>query len=199
MNTISKRESAPFLAELENIYADMDAVYDRVAQQYAFHCSGCEENCCLTRFYHHTWAEYFYLRQGFSSLPPDMRKSLKKKAAEVLKKTQKAEEKGLPPRIMCPLNAENLCTLYRFRPMICRLHGMAHELHPPGRNTVYGPGCEAFTKQTEGKNYIPFDRTPFYIRLAKLESDLKQAIEIKEKIKMTVAEMIIHFYERNQI
>lgn len=190
-------EYDPFSAKLEKLFADMDAAYERVAGQYDFHCRGCEDNCCLTRFYHHTWAEYFYLRQGFLGLPPEIQKVLGKKAENVIRETEAAEKRNAAPRVMCPLNSEGLCRLYGFRPMICRLHGMAHEMRPPGRNTVFGPGCEAFTKLTRGKDYIPFDRTPFYTQMARLESELKQGLGIHQKIRMTVAEMIINFHERN--
>ncbi len=184
---------APFLAELEKIFADMDAVYEKAAAYYGFHCRGCEDNCCLTRFYHHTWAEYMYLGQGFSELAPEKQNTLKQQAETVILETASAEKENRLIRVMCPLNRDGLCTLYRFRPMICRLHGIAHELHPPGRSAVYGPGCDAFTKQTAGKEYICFDRTQFYAQMARLESDLRKELGIARKIRMTVAEMIKDF------
>ncbi len=184
---------APFLSDLERIFADMDAAYEKTAAQYGFHCRGCEDNCCLTRFYHHTWAEYLYLRQGFSALDLQKQEALKKQSEAVIREVSDAERQNQTIRVMCPLNENGLCILYRYRPMICRLHGIAHELHPPGRNTVCGPGCDAFTKQTAGKDCICFDRTPFYSEMARLESGLKQHLGIRDKIRMTVAEMIKDF------
>lgn len=184
---------APFLADLEKKFADMDAAYENAAGRYGFHCRGCEDSCCLTRFYHHTWAEYLYLREGFSKLAPERQNALKKQAETAIRDTSAAEKENRLIRVMCPLNEDDLCSLYRFRPMICRLHGIAHELHPPGRNTVYGPGCDTFTKQTAGKNCIRFDRTRFYTEMARLESGLKQCLGIRDKIRMTVAEMIKDF------
>jgi len=183
----------PFLAEAEKIFADMDAAYEKTAASYGFHCRGCADNCCLTRFYHHTWVEYLYLRQGFSELAPEKQKALKQQAETVMQETAFAERENRQIRVMCPLNEHGLCILYRFRPMICRLHGIAHELHPPGRNTVYGPGCEEFTKQTAGKDCIPFDRTRFYSEMARLESALRKQMGIADKIRMTVAEMTKDF------
>ncbi|MGE0086888.1 MAG: hypothetical protein AB7S75_20980 [Desulfococcaceae bacterium] len=182
-----------FLEELESIFADMDAAYEKVAAQYGFHCSGCEDNCCLTRFYHHTWLEYLYLQHGFSELAPEKQDLLKIQAETVIMEMASAERENQLIRVMCPLNENGLCILYKFRPMICRLHGIAHELHPPGRKAVYSPGCDAFTKQTAGKDYICFDRTRFYSEMASLESGLKQHIGIRNKIRMTVAEMIKDF------
>ena len=74
--------------------------------------------------------------------------------------------------------------------MICRLHGIPHELHTPGRDIICQPGCEAFSEQFGEKDYHRFDRTPFYLELASLEKDLKQAADITTKIKMTIADML---------
>ena len=49
---------------LIEIYAAMDHAYSVIADQLGFVCSGCEENCCRSRFYHYTYLEYFYLLEG---------------------------------------------------------------------------------------------------------------------------------------
>lgn len=190
-----KEKYEPYLDRLKIIYAEMDHAYQSVADRYDFHCRGCEENCCLTRFYHHTWLEYLYLREGFFSLAPDTRQRLRRQAQYVLEKTAEADRTDEPVRVMCPANEDVLCLLYDYRPMICRLHGIAHELHRPGGPVAYGPGCDAFARQTEGRNYLPFDRTPCYKEMARLESELKAALHLREKIRMTVAEMILSFPE----
>ena len=92
---------------------------------------------------------------------------------------------------MCPLNLDEMCILYPYRPMICRLHGIPHELKRPEQKTIYGPGCETFDHRCGRRAYFEFDRTPFYQELAKLEQAVKQALGIAEKFKMTIAEMII--------
>jgi hypothetical protein len=75
--------------------------------------------------------------------------------------------------------------------MICRLHGIPHEHRNPRRDITYGPGCQVFSKQVGKKDYYRFDRTPFYIKMAALEKDLKQAAGITTKVKMTIADMLI--------
>ena len=184
---------APFIERLKTLYADMDAAYQAAADHYGFHCDGCTDNCCLTRFYHHTHLEYLILRQGFLSLPRDARDAVRARAASVRLETAVVEKKEAVIRIMCPLNEGGRCRLYDCRPMICRLHGIAHELHLPGRPVSRGPGCEAFTRQTAGGDYFRFDRTPFYRDMAILENELKQAAGITTKLKMTVADMIVTF------
>ena len=180
----------PFLNRLEKIYAHMDKKYNQAAEYYGFTCTGCINNCCLTRFYHHTLLEYLYIKKGFSNLNADIRSDGKKKALEVLKLTAEADKNQQTPHFMCPLNLDGLCLIYHFRPMICRLHGIPHELTMPGRSISCGPGCDEFTKLYGSKEYYKFDRTPFYIKMAGLEKELKKAAGITEKTKMTIAEMI---------
>ena len=84
--------------------------------------------------------------------------------------------------------------LYAFRPMICRLHGIPHELHRPGGNVIKNPGCNAFFDQCRKSGtsaYIRFDRTPFYRQMAILEKDLRQATGYTDKIKLTIAQMLV--------
>ncbi len=94
-------------------------------------------------------------------------------------------------RLMCPLNFEKLCILYPYRPMICRLHGIPHELRKSANNRIYGGGCETFDRRCRAKNYFTFDRTPFYMKMAALENQFKQATGIAGKIRMTIAEMLV--------
>jgi len=184
---------APFLARLQAISAAMDRKYKEAADYYGFHCAGCEDNCCMTRFYHHTLLEYFYIYKGFKKLSQSKQNEVKQKAAEVCRQNELVDEKGQPVRLMCPLNGDGLCLLYVFRPMICRLFGIPHELQQSGAEAVYRPGCGAFSEQCLEKDYFKFDRTPFFLEMAKLEMKLKQKVGITQKIKLTVAEMVITF------
>lgn len=180
-----------FLKQLRAIYASMDLRYSKASAYYGFNCTGCEENCCMTRFYHHTILEYIYILEEFHNLDPDKQTEIRARALVVRRKTVEADRKVKPIRQMCPLNSGGKCILYSSRPMICRLHGIPHELHNPRREITYGQGCEVFLKQLGEKDYYRFDRTPFYIKMAALEKDLKQAAGITTKVKMTVADMLI--------
>ena len=188
---IAKIDIDGFLKRLRAIYASMDLKYSEAAAYYEFNCTGCEDNCCLTRFYHHTVLEYLYILEGFHNLNAEKQTEIKAKALEVKRKSVEADRKGKLLRRMCPLNSDDKCILYLHRPMICRLHGIPHELHKPGKDIVYGPGCEAFSKYYSEKNYYRFDRTPFYMEMASLEKELKQAAGITTKVKMTIADMLI--------
>lgn len=190
-----------FLHRLKQIFADMDDAYHKTADQYGFLCAGCEDNCCLTRFYHHTLLELSCLFKGWQMLLPEKQREIQKKAESVCFQASELEKENKPIRLMCPLNENGMCLLYDYRPMICRLHGIAHELHRPDGQVVYGPGCDVFTKISESKGYIRFDRTPFYKRMAMLEKELREKSGITRKIKMTIAEMIVSEFlpqEKNQ-
>jgi Fe-S-cluster containining protein len=180
----------PLMRRLEVIYKSMDEKYNDAANHYGFCCGGCEENCCLTRFYHHTFAEYLYLHKGVETLGLGIRAEIRERAVSVCMKTAELDRAGLAVRLLCPLNYEGMCVLYEYRPMICRLHGLPHEIIIPGSGKKTGPGCGEFNARCGGKEYLKFDRTPFYTQMAGLEKDFKEAFGISERIKMTVAQML---------
>jgi len=187
------RENTVWFDRLATIFDAMDAAYEKAARYYEFACSGCEESCCLTRFYHHTLLEYAFLQKGYECLGEDEKKRAVEQAAACCRAYASSDEQGTKARIMCPLNVEGRCGVYQFRPMICRLHGIPHELHAPGRDTQYGPGCDCFATQSDGRNYHPFDRTPFYKEVAELEKNFRGMLGSTDKFRMTIAEMIVTF------
>jgi Fe-S-cluster containining protein len=197
MTALTKNERIrPAFISLRNalieIYAAMDHAYSGVADQLGFVCSGCEENCCCSRFYHYTYLEYFYLLEGVNQLEPVLRLSVRQSAAKV-RQEDLVKKNGGRNRPTCPLNLEGRCSVYPYRPMICRLHGIPHKLERPGQEVLCGPGCETFEQGRRKQNDIRLDRTPFYRQLAELERKLKQEAGVDLKIKMTIAEMIISF------
>ncbi|MDL2269333.1 hypothetical protein LJC71_11110 [Desulfosarcina sp. OttesenSCG-928-A07] len=181
-----------FLADLEALFKEMDAAYDTVSRQYGFLCQGCTDNCCETRFYHHTLLEYLYLKAGMRTLPPQVQDEVLERACQVNRKMADAADESV--RILCPLNQGSRCRLYGYRPMICRLHGIAHELRRPDGKILHQPGCDAFLNHCQklGKtDYIPFDRTPFYRKMAALEQALRQQSQYREKIRMTISQILV--------
>ncbi len=172
-------------------YARMDAAYDTAAAHVGFTCSGCEDNCCRTRFRHHTLIEYAYLRQGFEGLGAGHRRRVGADARRYLKALQEAESQGNPFRHWCPLNHDGRCILYPYRPMICRLHGLPHILHHPVRGMIQGTGCHVFEQACRRLAPRLLDRTGIYQRLAGLERAVRQATGFSAPLGMTVAEMIL--------
>lgn len=179
-----------YFQKIRSIFGDMANGYDKVATQFGFDCKGCTDSCCLTLFYHHTFIEYLYLKHGLSTLDSEILKKVQIKAESQIDALKKHDSQKTF-RKMCPLNVDGLCILYEYRPMICRLHGVYHELRKPGGSPVKGPGCEIFMDLSSSKEYFPLDRTPYYIQLASLEKQLREETGMNQRIKMTIAEIIL--------
>ena len=188
---ITEEKTIAFFDRLQNLFADMDRRYGIAARSYGFECRGCEDTCCRTRFYHHTHLEYQFIRMGIETLNPSVQLSIRAKAEAVCRRTEQADSQGLAVRLMCPLNHNGMCSLYHYRPMICRMHGIPHQLQKPGQPILHGPGCGAFDKRCGDKPYFKFDRTRFYFEMAGLENEFRQAAGLTGKIKLTIAEMIL--------
>jgi Fe-S-cluster containining protein len=175
--------------QLADIYTTMDRAWDMTASQYGFQCEGCEDNCCTSLFFHHTFIEKAFLIHGVSQLAQDIKKEAQDRAEIYYHKTFPGGEIPASLKLMCPLNQDGRCLVYKYRPMICRLHGLPHELHKPGAAPFKGPGCPA--GQFDKAPYIPFDRTPFYKEMATVEMKFRQRTGRVGKIKETVAQMIL--------
>ena len=174
----SADRAAPFLARLARLYDEMDRAYAAVAGRYGFFCRGCDDNCCRSRFYHHTVAEYLYIGEGFRGLSDDVRAEVGRRAA------------GSVPGELCPANDGVRCRIYAHRPMICRLHGVAHEARRPDGRVLTGPGCDQFEETVGGRDLGGLDRTPFYRELARLEGELRAEMGLSSRPRLTVAEII---------
>lgn len=189
----------PLMNRLKTLFDEMDRAYQAAADRYGFRCNGCEDNCCLTRFHHHTLVEYLYLVDGVRALDPVLLRAVLSRAVTVFTRTAEADQRGESVRIMCPLNQEGRCVAYAHRPMICRLHGIPHELHRPGGTVLRQPGCDSFFDQCRHSGttmYIQFDRTPFYRQMALLEKELRRLTGYGDKIKLTIAQMLVTLTER---
>ena len=163
---------APFLDRFQTVLTSMDRQYGSVASDYGFECKGCKDSCCLTLFYHHTLLECLYLYIGFRKLDRDTRHRIIQRAIDVHDHHRSAIGTGRSTRKMCPLNVDNRCLIYDYRPMICRLHGIPYELHTAAPDSYRGPGCDNFYRHCSAIPYVPFDRTPLYAAVAELEKEL---------------------------
>jgi Fe-S-cluster containining protein len=167
----------------------MDEAYRVAAGRYGFLCRGCPENCCETRFHHHTLIEFGYLSAGFQALAEVTRADVLAEARRAMGRMPLAEATGEKLRLMCPLNRDQHCLLYPYRPMICRLHGIPHALHQADGRVLSGQGCGHFD-QVAGPGR-PLDRTPFYRQMAFLEREVREAAGSTGRIRMTIAEMLL--------
>jgi hypothetical protein len=192
---VNNLDLGAFLEKLEKIFLSMNEKYDEAASHYDFQCRGCDENCCMTLFHHHTYLEFFFLKKGFETLSSEIKKQIYDSAVKICRNTKEPDNKTGSARTMCPANAGGKCLVYYYRPMICRLHGIPSEWSFPSKTgtnrNVVSSGCEEFGRQCKKKNYYKFDRTPFYNQMAQLENHLKKHFKFTQKIKKTVAEIIV--------
>jgi len=195
-----KNFSEKYAHQVAHIYQKMDQAYSESADAYDFVCNGCEDNCCNTRFFHHTHIEFGYLIEGLKHIPIQKQNQIIEKADHVCKESQSLMASNKHVWLMCPLNEQGKCVLYEHRPMICRLHGIAHELKVPGQPVQYSPGCDAFSlhfKILNLNDYYTFDRTPHYMRMGKLEHQFMAEYHITKRFKKTIAEMLILPWQTN--
>ena len=175
--------------QARSLYAEMDRDYDKAAGTSGFVCNGCEDNCCRSLFYHHTYLEYILLHSGMMDLPKARQQEILERATEYVRSV--SINRPIEKQVMCPVNEKGRCILYTVRPMICRLHGIPHEFKPPGHPQRLGPGCKAFYDQCGPLEKHRLDRTPHYMELARLEAAFKRRLGLNQKIKLTVAEMLL--------
>ena len=181
-------DDTPF-ESLKSLYKSMDNTWNKIAAQYLFRCRGCEDNCCKSLFFHHTYVEKAYLRHGLERLDQAVPNEILTRAEYYCEKTFSLSTEPESLKIDCPVNQNGLCLLYEFRPMICRLHGLPHELSRPGGEPVMGKGCDA--GQFENKPYVKFDRTVFYQQMARIEIAFRQTRNKTGRIKQTIAQLLI--------
>ena len=192
LQTLLRRHDA-LIRKLETLYAEMDAAYEAIAHAHDFICRGCEDNCCLTRFDHHTLVEVVGLYRGFLRLPDDQRRRVARRAEVYCRALRTDAPQGRPFRQLCPLNRQTRCLLYAQRPMICRLHGIPHLLRHPRQGLMTGTGCHMFEAACKRSDGPRLDRTPFYAAMAGLEKALRQVSGWDQPVRLTVAEMIASF------
>lgn len=179
---------------MRKLYADIDSAYSAIASAYEFDCRGCSDNCCNQRFHHHTLAEYFYLTEGLSRVNDELAERILRRARVAVGTYMAELQAGEILPVMCPANEEGLCTLYEWRPMICRLHGLPHRFTKPSGETVEAGGCGMFFKQAKNPNllYAPrLDRTDFYRRLADIEIEIRRELNYRKRYSKTTAEMLL--------
>ena len=192
---VKKRVSGNTFGLLADLYARMEAAYNASAGAAGLSCTGCETNCCVSYFQHHTYVEWIYLHKGIRLLAPVAREALLSRARAYLERVAECLARNDLPDAMCPVNENGRCTLYTHRLMICRMHGTRNIMHlPDGREEVF-PGCARYVGLCgkAGDNALPaLDRTPLYRELAALEADIrKRAGAPLPRVNMTIAEMIV--------
>lgn len=179
--------------ELYRLYSKMEEAYNRVAGQIGLSCQGCPDNCCTSYFQHHTYIEWAYLWKGIGSRPDEKQREFMNRAGEYVRQSRALLVQGLKPRIICPLNDKGLCQLYKYRLMVCRMHGVPNSFVRPDGKRVSFPGCFRCQELYSHLKEVPvLDRTGFYRDLASLEmAFVGPKIKTLPKMNLTLAEMLV--------
>ena len=185
-----KREQ---FTKLSRLYSEMEGAYNRVAGKIGLTCPGCPDNCCTSYFQHHTYIEWAYLWKGIRSCPEEMQRKMVARAGEYVRESQILLAQGLRPRIMCPLNHNGLCQLYKYRLMICRMHGVPNTFTRPDGKKMRFPGCSRCQGLYSDLEEVPvLDRTGFYRDLASLEmAFVGPKMKTLPRVNLTLAEMLV--------
>lgn len=199
-------KKAPGLYQrLAQLYRRMEEAYNARAQEAGLSCEGCPTNCCTSFFQHHTYVEWSYLWRGLHELPEQRRRVIVRRAKNYMREARQALAVNSLPTAMCPLNENNLCVLYPYRLMICRMHGTRNAFtRPDGLRQIF-PGCVRFAAlpcsaglsssgPADSSDAVcpTLDRTPFYTELAALELEFhKRAAAPLPRVNLTLAEMIV--------
>lgn len=189
----------PYLDRYEQLVAEVDAVFAKVAAAHA-DCVACRPGCgdCCHALFDLSLIEAVYLNHKFTSLVPfgPLRSNIMSTAADAdrdltrMKKEffQTLKQTGGEPqavdlavgnvmqhaakaRVRCPLLADgDLCALYDWRPVTCRLYGIPTAI--AGKGHVCG--LSAFRA---GQGYPTVHMDKIQDRLDQLSLDLQQGIE----------------------
>ncbi|MES0335293.1 MAG: YkgJ family cysteine cluster protein [Candidatus Magnetobacterium sp. LHC-1] len=195
---MAANDLTPFIDKLGEIYQEIDGQYAHMQGVYnGFGCDGCDDNCCTTVFYHYTLIEEYYLFRGLAEITDQQLVEAVLQNAETYRlQVARRPHDSHMLRLMCPVNHQGRCIVYEHRPLICRIHGVAAVLHSPTKGRQQWDGCQQFVQQygedVKTKGQL-LDRTPFYSRIATLEKQLREELVYVQKVKKTIADMIVDF------
>ena len=182
----------PFFEQYETLSASVERAFETVKNQYP-DCVKCKPLCsdCCYALFDLTLIEALYInakfREKYSGETLEIltercnkidRKlyKLKKsafKAAESGKSENEILEEMAETRVRCPmLNDDQMCEIYEFRPLTCKLYGIPTAIGGQG----YTCGLSAFEK---GEKYPTANLDRIQNRLLELSAELSQAIQSK--------------------
>ncbi len=179
--------------KVASLYAAMEEAYGVVAGELSFSCTGCPDNCCDSYFQHHTYTEWAYLWEGLMLLSEEERAVIVERATDYDAKAKEALGRDERPQVMCPLCENGLCSAYKHRLLICRLHGVPSGMTRPDGQLFRFPGCFRCQEITgDNEAVVRMDRTRFFQEFIQLEMEwLGVKRQILPKVKLTIAEMIL--------
>ena len=185
---LSGDELIPRLTEL---YRLIDSAYHELADEIGFSCDGCDGiTCCTVDLTLHTFVEMLYLRRGFNTLDTSRQLEILGRCLAMIKSKEDDPSSDNYRNAVCALNFEGSCSLYEYRPMICRLAGIRHFIDRPDGTKMESSGCVRCEREVVGLHPDQkIDRTAFYRKMAEIEIEVVRALG-KRTAARTVAETL---------
>jgi hypothetical protein len=133
---------------------------------------------------------------GVSLLPRARQQEIFDRAHRYLEECERALNEDLRPQVLCPLNENGLCVLYKHRLLVCRTHGVPAAMTRPDGRTMRFPGCfrcQEIVESRDEQEQLPYvERTQLLRKLAFLENELLQnRRHLLPKVRLTIAEMLV--------
>ena len=175
----------------ETLVKQIDDIFEKVKEQYV-DLVNCKLECsdCCHALFDITFVEALYINRKFKdNLLEEKRTKIlekankadrtiyqvKRKAFKAVESGEKTEEQVLleiaAERVRCPLlNDENLCDLYAFRPLTCRMYGIPTSIGGRGHSC----GLSGFK---EGTSYPTVKQDPIYAKLHDLSNEIVAIIK----------------------
>jgi Fe-S-cluster containining protein len=174
----------PYFEKYEKLVAQADQVFERIKKEYPA-CVNCKKGCtdCCYALFDLTLIEALYLNQKFKAAfgadAEMMEKAnkadraifrIKKRAYKEVQENNKDEVAVLyemgRERIRCPLlNEREMCALYAFRPITCRLYGIPTAIQGLGHSC----GKSGFS---EGESYPMVNMDKIFQQLQAISAEI---------------------------
>jgi len=179
------------IARAEMLCRRIDQVYASAAGTVGFSCEGCDgEVCCTVDLPLHSFVEKIYVTMGFRLLEAEKQAQTLDRCAVMLKAKQSNPYGELYRGAVCVLNFDGLCSVYPYRPMICRLSGIPHVLHTPDGKTTTRGGCSRYESEIRPRHPdLRIDRTEFYQEMAAIEIEIIRSLGRRPR-SLTIAEVL---------
>jgi hypothetical protein len=185
---LSGDELIPRLTEL---YELIDSAYHGLADEIDFSCEGCDGvTCCTVDLTLHTFVEMLYLRRGFNTLDTSRQLEILGRCRAMIKSKEDDPCSDAYRNSVCALNFEGSCSLYEYRPMICRLAGIRHFIDRPDGTQMESSGCVRYEREVVSLHPdLKIDRTAFYRKMAEIEIEVVRVLG-RRTAPRTIAEIL---------
>ena len=190
-----KIDMKPYFKKYETIMGKVESVFQKMKDDFPQEVT-CKQGCsdCCHALFDLTLIEALYVNHYFNQQFSGSKKDqlienankadrqtykIKKKAYKLTKEGKKDEaaviEEISHMRIRCPLLGENdLCELYDYRPIACRVYGIPQAVNGKGRT------C-GFSGFQPGESYPTFNRDIIHEMLIAISDEFVQSIDSKHK------------------